>query len=154
MPNIKHQLTGHYLYTTWKSMRDRCLCPTNEKYDRYGGRGITICDRWSDFALFLEDMGERPPGHTLDRVDNDGNYEPDNCRWATPAQQTSNQRLTCFTSSNPHRCIYPLKSGYHIAITLVPKTTVHRKSFNTLQEAIDYRDECDYERTFHRILGI
>jgi hypothetical protein len=71
-------------------MRQRCLYPRSKKYPRYGGRGITICERWSLFANFLADMGERPAGKTLDRVDNDGNYEPGNCRWATSAEQASN----------------------------------------------------------------
>lgn len=139
-------------------MRDRCLCPTNSKYHRYGGRGITICSRWSirkhGFWNFVEDMGERPEGHTLDRKENDGNYEPSNCRWATPAQQTANRRLTCFTSTNPHRCIHQNGSNYRVAIVLTPNMPPHLKYFTSLDAAIQYRDECDYERAFHRILGI
>jgi hypothetical protein len=79
-------------YRSWTSMRRRCLTPTNIGYSHYGGRGIRICERWSSFENFLADMGERPPGRTLDRVNVDGNYERDNCRWATVMEQNSNRR--------------------------------------------------------------
>ena len=79
-------------YQSWRKMRDRCLNPRSEQWERYGGRGITVCERWEHFALFLEDMGERPAGHTLDRIDVDGNYEPGNCKWSTYAEQRANQR--------------------------------------------------------------
>lgn len=79
-------------HSTWVSMRQRCLNPNNPAYPRYGGRGIAVCERWSLFANFLADMGERPPGTTLDRIHNDRGYEPDNCRWATAKQQSQNRR--------------------------------------------------------------
>ncbi len=87
-------------------MRKRCLNPKHEKFKFYGGRGIVICDRWNDFAAFLADMGERPAGMTLDRKDNDGNYEPGNCKWSTQAEQRRNgKRVVNITHNGETRCI-------------------------------------------------
>ena len=88
-----HGLSKSKTYKTWQQMVQRC---TNEKatgYENYGGRGITICERWMKFENFLADMGERPEGKSLDRRTNDGNYEPGNCRWATPKEQQINRRV-------------------------------------------------------------
>ena len=80
-------------YVAWENMHKRCNNTADPRYKWYGARGITICDRWSDFANFLNDMGRRPSSrHSIDRRDNDGNYEPDNCRWALPIVQQNNRR--------------------------------------------------------------
>lgn len=90
-------------FRSWLAMRQRCYYEKSEKYLRYGGRGIKVCDRWRDsFENFLVDMGARPEGMTLDRIDNDGDYEPGNCRWATPAQQMENRTRESFDSRS-HR---------------------------------------------------
>lgn len=80
-------------YNSWLMMRARCNTPSATGYEQYGGRGISVCERWDSFQAFLEDMGPKPgPSYTLDRRDPDGNYTPDNCRWATEKEQHDNRR--------------------------------------------------------------
>ena len=103
------QITG--LYSVWRTMRARCYSPSSISYPYYGFRGITVCDRWrfgesskSGYECFLADMGPRPsPQHSIDRINNNGNYEPSNCRWATDAEQACNKRTNRFVVINGER---------------------------------------------------
>ncbi len=90
--SYKHGMYNSPEYRSWRSMKGRCLNESDPAYKNYGGRGIQVCERWLDFESFYEDMGSRPEGTTLDRVDVNGNYEPSNCRWATPIEQSKHKR--------------------------------------------------------------
>lgn len=87
---FKHGWSTTITWKSWKSMHERCEDPRNESYPRYGGKGITVCERWAEFVPFLEDMGERPSkDYQIDRIDPKGNYEPSNCRWLTRAENNA-----------------------------------------------------------------
>lgn len=92
--NTVHGLADTAAYRTWHAMMNRCYRADNDNFGDYGGRGIRVCDRWHDVELFSEDMGHPAPGQHIDRIDNDGDYQPGNCRWVTPAVNMNNRRNT------------------------------------------------------------
>lgn len=122
-----HGLRKTPTYFAWVNMRNRCERSTNEHYDRYGGRGIVVCERWKKFENFLADMGLKPAGLTLDRVNNDGNYEPGNVQWASRSEQAQNRSSSSVTIQQVRdirRRVLGGERQSHVARSLMVSKTV------------------------------
>lgn len=118
-----HGRAGTMEYRVWRAMLDRCTNPRSQSYADYGGRGITVCDRWQTLDDFIADMGDRPDGMSIERIDNDGPYSPDNCRWATNTEQHRNTRRTKrLTFRNETRCLVEWAQ-----ITGINRTTISQR---------------------------
>ena len=135
-------MSNNKLYQTWIKMKARCHNHKSSSYHNYGGRGIKVCDRWlKSFENFYEDMGDRPEGMTLDRIDNDGDYSPENCRWATSSEQARNTRNTkWYTINGVEMCLTDWCKHYGIHITTVRSRLMRGE---TITEALRIKETCE-----------
>jgi len=131
-------------YRAWYHIIQRCGKENSQGYDDYGARGISVCDRWKEsYSNFLEDMGERPsPKHSIERLNNDGNYEPSNCKWATTQEQARNRRSKKNKTGTIGVAWYTSKQKYHVQIGVNSKK-IHIGYFETLEEAIKARKQAE-----------
>lgn len=138
--HLQHNLSYHPLYHTWENIRSRCNNSKNNNYKHYGGRGIKVCKRWDNFANFLHDVGEKPtPKHTLDRIDNDGDYEPNNVRWATQVLQIYNSRVRSTNKSGIKGVWFNKKVGnYQVSLRINGKR-LYLGSFYSFEDAKNAR---------------
>lgn len=120
---VTHRMTGQPTYMAWAHMRQRCTNSKTRRWARYGGRGIAICERWNSFDNFYADMGPKPSdNHSLDRINNDGDYEPGNCRWATKSEQNRNHSANHMVTYKGRRV--PLVTAIEMSSTGINRNTV------------------------------
>ena len=138
-----HGMTSNPLYWVWNAMRQRCTNPNHKEYKNYGSRGITVCEEWMQgFEAFYRDMGDRPTDkHTLDRIDNNGNYEKSNCEWATQSVQNYNKGVGVRNTSGYVGVYYQKNRGTWMALIKVNKKIIYIGSYKTALEANISRDE-------------
>ncbi len=140
----KHGYRSHSLYGTWGQMMDRCYKSGNASYHLYGGIGVTVCNRWHDIELFIEDMGAKPKGTTLDRKDSYGNYEPSNCRWANSTTQSINIKPRKNCSSEYKGIHWNKATGNWRACVTKNGNTRHLGLFKVEREAALAYDKAAY----------
>lgn len=133
----KHGQHKSKTYSVWEAMLDRCRNPANPAYPDYGGRGITVCREWHQFAAFLRDMGDKPANMSLDRINNNGNYEPDNCRWADAKTQARNRRDNRMVVLNG-KTMCATDAAQSLGIDPPTFWKRARETAETMQQVVDY----------------
>lgn len=133
-------------YRTWQSMINRCTKPNVKAFNHYGGRGITVCERWREFTNFFEDMGRNPsPKHSIERIDVNGNYEPSNCKWATHIDQARNKRISKRNNSGSQGvCWNSPKNKWQVYISVSYKN-IYIGRFDILEDAVKARKEAEFK---------
>lgn len=138
--NINHGKHKTSEYQIWLTMRQRCTNPNHNGYENYGGRGISVCERWNDFTNFYADMGKRPsPKHSIDRKDNNKGYYPENCKWSTQSEQNRNQRLSNRNTSGHKGVDWDKRSSKWCSRITVNRKTIHLGYYGKLEDAVDAR---------------
>lgn len=136
---VKHGKSNTAIYKVWENMKQRCLNVSHKDYHHYGGRGINICDSWLDFENFYADMGDKPKDLSLDRINNDLGYSPENCRWADYRTQLTNQRLRKDNKTG-YKKIGKYNGKYEVRIRHGSKVEFAGR-FTNIQDAVAKRDE-------------
>lgn len=141
--NKTHGMSTTQTYITWHNMRQRCENPNNNNYNNYGGRGIAVCNSWSDFNNFLADMGERPDNLTLERVDVNGDYSKDNCIWADDTTQSFNRRIHGNNTSGKSGVVWNKRLGKWSASISMNNNRIHLGYYADIDTAITVRLEAE-----------
>lgn len=136
---IKHGSINTRAYSSWKNMMQRCTNPKKTGYQNYGGRGISVCDRWTNFANFFADMGERPLHYSLERKDNNAGYSPENCEWASRSQQNRNMRLKRSNKTGYKGVCWSQERGKYVAQIVVYGENIPLGRFSNLEDAVSAR---------------
>ena len=133
-------------YRTFTGMHQRCSNPNHPAYHRYGGRGIAVCPEWKDFRAFLRDMGEKPPGLTLERIDTNGNYQPGNCRWATWKEQAANRNPKPVNPNSLYGKATLAGLPYHVVYQRIRKGWTEEKALSTPVKLYATKDRLEAAR--------